>query len=395
MIRIKDKENCCGCSACAQACPKNCIQMKSDTEGFLYPQANQESCIECGLCERVCPIINYKPKTETVLSAYAGYVKNESVRLKSSSGGLFTAIAESVLYENGVVFGAAFDDKMHVGHIAVSGEADLDLLSGSKYVQSDINYTYAEAKKYLDEGKKVFFTGTTCQISGLKHFLRKDYSNLITADVLCHGTPSPKLWKKYLEDQEKYYGASVENVAFRHKKTGWKTYSIEMDFSNSATYFRKYNHDIYMMMFIGNICLRPSCHDCKFKTLERDSDLTLGDAWGINKILPELDDDKGTSVILVHSEKGQAIIDAISDKLVIKKYDADKLLPPTADSRRSVKRHANREHFFRRLNEGASCVELFDIASPPRSAVGHIKRNLKKQLRNIAGIKYRIHRTDK
>ena len=364
MINIDSNEKCCGCSACVQVCPKKCIKMTEDEEGFLYPVVSKDVCINCGICDKVCPIINVESKSETVLAAYAGYVNDDSIRLNSSSGGLFTAIAEYVLNHNGAVFGAAFDDDQYVHHIKVTAIDDLYKLRGSKYVQSDINNSFIEAKQELDNGKMVLFTGTSCQISGLKHFLRKDYYNLFTIDVLCHGTPSPKLWERYLENQKELYGSQIQQTFFRHKNYGWKRYTVELKFSNSTAYLKEFTEDSFMKLFLGNICLRPSCYDCKFKTLERDSDISLGDAWGIHKVFPELDDDKGTSVILIHTEKGQELLNNIIDKLIIKEGNADELLPPSADSRKPVKLHPKRGAFFKQLNKGKSCDELVKIYFP-------------------------------
>lgn len=382
-IEILRKSDCCGCSACAQVCPKNCINMTSDMEGFLYPVVDHKKCVDCGICKNICPIINFTPKSETVLSSYAGYVNDDSVRIESSSGGLFTPLAEYILEKNGVIFGAALDDKQYVHHIAVDSIDNLGKLRGSKYVQSEIGHIYIDTKKILDEGRLVLFTGTACQISGLKHFLRKDYSNLFTVDVLCHGTPSPKLWQKYLEDQTNNFGASIRQTYFRRKNFGWKRYAVELKFSNATAYLKEFRDDSFMKLFLGNICLRPSCHDCKFKALERDSDLTIGDAWGIDKIMPELDDDKGTSVILVHTEKGHILLNSITEKLVIKQGNVDELLPPSADSRKSVIVHPKRSKFFSELNNGKSCNELLYLTDQYNGFLSKTKKSIKNKLKRL------------
>ena len=374
------KSDCCGCSSCAQICPKKCIKMTADEEGFLYPTVEKEICINCGLCEKNCPIINTQPKLETVLSAYAGYVNDENIRLNSSSGGLFTPLAEHILNNNGVVFGAAFDNKYHVKHIRIDSEEKLYLLRGSKYVQSDINNTYVETKHDLENGKLVLFTGTACQISGLKCFLNKEYTNLFTVDVLCHGTPSPKLWERYVENQSRQNKSQIEQIFFRHKKYGWKRYAVELKFLNSTAYLKEFKEDPFMRLFLGNICLRPSCYECKFKALQRDSDLTIGDAWGINKVFPELDDDRGTSVILVHSDKGQELLKSISDNLILKEGNVEKLLPPSTDSRISVKKHPKRNLFFKKLNEGKSCDVLLKCFFPKDSQIKILARKIKNKI---------------
>lgn len=358
MIEISDKKDCCGCSACVGSCPKKCIVLKEDSEGFLYPEVDRESCVECGLCERSCPVLNSKFLTNDIKpEAYAAYVKDEVLRANSSSGGIFSVLAESVLQMGGVVFGAAFDHDFSVKHIAVETSAELERLRGSKYVQSRIENTYEEAKDFLDCGRIVLYTGTACQIAGLKAYLKKTYENLYTLDVLCHGVPSPKLWKKYVAEQEKTHGGTVRQTFFRHKEYGWKMYAVSLEFSNETAYRKKHPEDIFMRLFLANICLRPSCHACKFKGLLRPSDITLGDCWGIEKTMPEMDDDRGTSVVLIHSQKGKALLDSVGEHLVRKKGEADVLLPPTADSRKSVSAHRRRKKFFKELDRDEWNIE--------------------------------------
>ena len=202
MIRVNDKKECCGCNACVQSCPKKCIVMARDEEGFLYPEVDYSQCVECGLCEKACPILNAEKKQDMVLKCYVAYAKDESIRLQSSSGGVFTLLAEAILQKQGIVFGASLDENMQVKHISIDNVADLSLLRGSKYVQSDIGNTYIEVKKNLENGRQVLFSGTACQIAGLKQYLRKDFENLYTIDILCHGVPSPKVWDLYLQWQK-------------------------------------------------------------------------------------------------------------------------------------------------------------------------------------------------
>ncbi len=375
MISVNNKKDCCGCSACVQICPKQCISMKNDSEGFAYPIVDRNVCVECGLCEKVCPILNAIKTGDTVKNTYVGYAGNDIIREKSSSGGIFSLLADEVLNEGGIVFGAAFDDSFMVRHIAADSEKGLERLRGSKYLQSDIGDTFKICKQELDKGRKVLYTGTACQIAGLKSFLKNEYENLIAVDVLCHGVPTSELWKKYLNEQKQKYGSDVYQVSFRKKSTGWKKYSVEIQFANSEKYEKRAAEDKYMRLFLSDICLRPSCHDCKFKSLERASDITIGDSWGINNYMPEMDDDKGTSVILVHSEKGQAVIDNISKSMNIKKAETEYALPPTADSRKSVAPHMKREKFFELLATGAGIDVLADLLKP--SFIHRVKRKIK------------------
>lgn len=385
LVLIKDKVECCGCEACAQACPQNCIKMTEDLEGFCYPIVDESRCVWCGLCETVCPIQigDRLIEVEANVEAYAAYAKELDVREKSSSGGIFTLIARTVIKEGGIVIGAAFDSKFAVHHIGVENLEELQLLRGSKYLQSRIDKAYAQAKRSLDDGRYVLFSGTACQISGLKGYLRRNYKNLLTVDVLCHGVPSPKLWQMYIREQEKCYGGELQQPIFRHKIYGWKTYAISLLFSNNTVYMKKYEEDIYMKMFLSNICLRPSCHDCRFKSLKHPSDITLGDCWGIENVMPEMDDDKGTSVVLIHTQRGENMWNLIKKNCVFKSADVETLLPAAVDSRNSVIPHWNRNRFFKKLQRGrySQLGKLLDLTFMQRIErkiyqVMHIKKRL-------------------
>ena len=327
--------------------------MTSDEEGFLYPKINEGQCIGCQKCEAVCPIQTpplVKGKTQT----YVGYAKNEKIRRRSSSGGIFSLAAEYVLKRGGAVFGAAFDDAFAVHHICVESEEDLDKLRGSKYVQSSLKNTYAQAEEYLIDGRWVLFSGTACQIAGLKNYLGKEYDRLLTIDVLCHGVPSPKIWKLYLEDQERKYNSKITSIQFRDKKLGWKLYSIRIQFENGREYAVPFTKDKFMNMFLANIDLRPACHDCRFKEFPRVSDMTIGDCWGIENYMPEMDDDKGTSLFMVHSPKGERILEAIREDLAVKEAELNRFLSGDADLRKSVDMHPNRKKYWAGVYRGES-----------------------------------------
>lgn len=354
-----NKKGCCGCTACMHVCPVKCIAMHEDEEGFLYPAIEKEKCIHCHKCEKVCPIRNtdnLNRKTET----FVGYNRNEEIRKQSSSGGVFSVIAEWILEQDGVVFGAAFDKNFEVHHIAVESKEELAKLRGSKYVQSRLENVYPEVKQYLEMDHKVLFTGTACQIAGLKKYLNKEYENLYTVDVLCHGVPSPKIWRMYLEEMKRQYNALIEKVEFRNKETGWKNYSMNIEFSNKQYFCVRYFNDKYMRMFLENIDLRPSCYSCHFKGFPRISDMTIGDSWGIEKYMPDMDDDKGTSTILVHSLKGEIIFDVIKKNLILREARLDEVLPSTADSRRSVEMHPNRKKFWEGARRGENIDTLYE-----------------------------------
>ena len=291
--------------------------MQADAEGFLYPLVDENKCIDCGACERVCPIKNAPQELEGEPDAYAAYSKNTEQRLESSSGGIFSLLAEETLQCGGIVFGAAMtEDCRKVQHIAVERQEDLWKLRGSKYLQSEIGTTYQQAESALKQGRRVLFSGTPCEIEGLQSYLHRAYENLLCVDVICHGVPSAKLWEKYVSHRENRAGVAARRTFFRHKKYGWKTFAVLFEFTNNTAYEQVLSKDLFMQMFLQNLCLRPSCYACTFKKKNRVSDITLADFWGCDSVCPELDDDKGLSVVLCHSPKGKAAFDAISNNMV-------------------------------------------------------------------------------
>lgn len=384
MIKIFNKQDCSGCSACKNVCPQGCITMIEDKEGFLYPVVDNNQCLNCNLCNTVCPIIgtpdrsNYSEKYMHI--SYVAFAKDEQLRLSSSSGGIFGVCAEWILGQNGVVFGAAYDKNFQVHHICVEHKKDLLALRGSKYMQSCIEDTFQQVQDFLNDGRMVLYTGTACQIAGLKGYLRKKYSNLYTLDVLCHGVPSPKVWKKYLED--KGYDSSLIKMNFRDKTQGWKRYAVTLECKDNMIDTEEYWNNPYMKMFLTNICLRPSCYACRFKEMNRLSDMTIGDAWGIEKYMPEMDDDKGTSLVIVHSDKGREILCTIQRQIVIREVDLNKILPPSSDSRKSVSPHINREKFFKKLSKGKSFCELEKCLYPTN--IDRVKNRAKKILKRLS-----------
>ena len=332
MINIQDKLLCCGCEACVQACPKRCIAFKEDSEGFRYPSVDLSACIDCGLCETVCPIIRH-PEPKEPSKVYATQNQNEEELLASSSGGMFILLAKETLHQGGVVFGAKYDKDWSVIHSFAETLEDTKAFMGSKYVQSRIGNSFIKAKEYLDTGRKVLFTGTPCQIAGLKSFLKKDYENLLTVDIICHGVPSPTIWKSYLQGKE------INKVDFRDKRTGWKNYSITV---NNKTIIYHRNH--YMRCFLANLTLRPTCFQCNFKSGSSCSDLTLGDFWGISEIAPQLDNDLGTSVTLLNSSKGEKALNGIG--MSFTEIDFDEICKYNTAIKCSVKKPGDYDLFW-------------------------------------------------
>lgn len=341
MIEISNKENCCGCSACIQVCPIQCISFDEDVRGFRYPLVYKENCIDCGQCEIVCPCLN-QGETKKPLKVYAAINPNEEIRMKSSSGGIFSMLAEEVIERGGVVFGARFDDKWEVMHDYTETIEGLDSFRGSKYVQSRIGETYKQARNFLKEGRNVLFSGTSCQIAGLHKFLRKEYNNLITIDLVCHGVPSPLVWRKYLNyclEHEfrilgKFDKKNVAEINFRNKSTGWKKFGLLVKVksvtennmgkqkANEGTFIQQtLDENLYLRVFLNNLCLRPSCHNCPAKAGKSKSDITIADYWEISKFHPELDDDKGVSAILVNSLTGINFIKGICAEIKETTYE--------------------------------------------------------------------------
>lgn len=351
MIQIQDKKLCCGCHGCAQACPKQCIEMIPDTEGFFYPKVDESRCIHCGLCEKVCPVIHAKADDpQRMPDAAAAKNEDDVIRQESSSGGVFTLLAKQVIDRGGVVFGAAWtEDRRAVEHIAVRTEAELKKLRSSKYLQSTIGSCYAQAKESLNRGEQVLFSGTPCQIEGLRQFLRKDYDNLLCVDIVCHGVPAPGVWRRYLSECEEKYGAKVTDVTFRDKSTGWESYCVTLTFDNGKKQSIPVSGEPYMRAFLSNACLRPSCHDCRFKKYNRESDLTLADFWGIEEVCPEMNDDRGTSLVLIHSAAGQAAMDAIGEQMTAKPVNLAEALHQNPSAIRASGVHENREAFLESL----------------------------------------------
>ena len=344
MIEILRKEDCVGCNACVQRCPKTCINMHRDEQGFLYPKVDIDTCINCGLCNKVCPVINQnEPKIPD--KTYAGWNEDETVRKYSSSGGVFFAVAKKIIKEGGVVFGAKFNDMWEVVHSYTETIEGIKVFQGSKYVQSDIGRSFIDAEIFLRTGRKVLYSGTPCQIAGLKRFLRKDYGELlITLDVVCHGTPSPRIWMDYLHNIKHSYSSIpieepfIERISFRDKREGWEKYGISICLTKSkdnhteshcsptstgkreSELFERFTDNLYMRGFLKDLYLRPSCYECPAKCGKSHSDITLADFWGIGNKYPELHSDKGVSLILANTSTGEALLSELPIEIHPVKY---------------------------------------------------------------------------
>lgn len=380
MKKITEQDNCTGCSACVNICPQNCLTMKSDSQGFLYPVLqDSEKCIECNLCVKVCPLNKKKPRilSEELTEAYAAYSLNDNLREESSSGGLFSEIAQMVIQTGGVVYGAAYSEDFRITHICVENCEDLKNLRGAKYAQSDLDSTFCEIEKRLEIGQQVLFSGTPCQIAGLQSFLRKDYNNLLTIDIVCHGVPSPAAWEHYISYRAKKDcdGKLPKKINLRSKVTGWSRYrySNVYDYPDGRQYIQWGGEDLYMKLFVRDYINRKSCEMCQFKGFQRESDITLGDFWGIWDEMPEMDDDKGTSLVLLHSQKGKAYFNALATKIHYKKVTLEQAVAQNPSILQSSSAKPERDVVLERIRNGeiAACEDLFIPQKP--SAVSRIK----------------------
>lgn len=365
MIDITNKSTCCGCSACAEICSNNCIAMKEDVEGFLYPEIEKDNCVECGNCESVCPIRNRILESMFVQDGYIVQNNNERILRESTAGGAFTAIARYVIKREGIVFGVALSDELMAHHIWVDNEKDLSKFRNSKYVQSYIRRgIYKQVEFFLKQGKLVCFSGTPCQVEGLKHYLSKNYQNLITVDVVCRAVPSPMVFRKYLAMQNKKLDSPVCDVRFRDKHFGYKysTMNITTD-NNLGAYHQGVESDPWLRAFFSGVCNRPSCYTCQFKKRYRVSDFTIWDCFNVGRFSKELDNDKGATRILVHTDKGREIYKEISADLRYVNVDPERLIEGTMEMTKSVRRNGLRTEFMRdaAVMDG---VELFDKYFP-------------------------------
>lgn len=329
MIDIKDKKNCCGCNACGDICNQGAISFKTDEEGFWYPVVDTALCTDCHLCERVCPILNLekaKKHGQQHPKVYGGFHKNVTIRFDSTSGGVFSALANYIYKQNGYVSGAVFNDDWSVSNYISNNKRDLPRLRSSKYVQSNAEGLYRKIKKLLVAGEKVLACGSPCQMAALRTYLMKDYENLIIVDFLCRATNSPKAYRKYLDYLEETHGGKIVYIKAKNKDHGWRSLARKVVFDNGKVYYGEGHEDHYRRGYHGNYFERPSCYDCKFKGIPRISDITMGDFWGIDKIDPSLDHNLGTSMILANTDKGIKFVEAIRSKMELKEFTLDDVL---------------------------------------------------------------------
>ena len=327
MINIDNKSNCCGCTACESICAHKAITMQPDALGFLYPCVDLEKCVECGLCERVCQFKNdYKRYDNYEEPKVFGLRLKDSAQLtRSQSGGAFWGIAQHFIDNDGIVYGAAFESTWRVTHQKASNKEELDKIRMSKYVQSDMRGVFKQVKDDLKQGHTVLFSGTACQVAGLKAYIpTKLHSNLSCIDIICHGVPAPKIWEDYIEYLETRYCSKIVNACFRDKRFGWHGAIESFTFENGKEIFRRTSNRLY---FTG-ISMRESCANCKFTNLKRVSDITVGDFWGVPKDSPYEKDKKGYSLALINSAKGLALFDKVKDIFYVEESNTVDCLQP-------------------------------------------------------------------
>lgn len=327
IVLFGKKEDCCGCGACMNVCPRKAISMKEDTAGFVFPEIDEEKCVKCGLCRKVCTFREEAEYMNEPLAVYAAAAKEDNVLKGAASGGIFSVLAKKILLSNGIVYGAALthdEDLFTPKHIGISDMVDLWKLQGSKYVQSEIGNTYKEVKENLINDKSVLFSGTPCQVAGLKSYLGKEYEKLITVDVICHGVPNKRFFNDYIKVLEKKLGGRIDSYKFRDKSMG-QGMRTRVNYCDRKGNSRVYTTDGYLTsyfyLFLKSYTYRENCYSCSYAQKKRPSDITIGDFWGIYKVhsseieKSQMSDDKGVSCILINTDKGKKVIETVKDEL--------------------------------------------------------------------------------
>lgn len=373
-IEIKRSKDCCGCRACENICPKNAITMEVNKEGFLYPKIDKEKCVDCGMCKKVCPWLNNISRGNYLEEpiCYAAKSLDKDIQLRSSSGGIFGLLSKKILQENGIVVGVEMTSDFQVQHTIIDSEKDLHKIMGSKYVASDLKQLFPVIQRELKNDRKVLFSGVPCQIAALLNYLQKGYDNLITVEVICHGVPSQKLFNKYVAFLEKKYKAKLIEYKFRSKKAAsWGTYKALATFEkNKKIIYQKINADFdpYYWSFLYSENHRESCYNCKFAKKDRNADLTLGDFWGIEKIMPKMVDYNGVSVVVINTYKGKNILEGLKEKLEFHEVDYEKVQGYNKQLQKTSNRKQSRDNWYKNIDE-EQFIEKIKIKKNLRSYV--------------------------
>lgn len=381
MVEILDKERCTGCGACFTSCAHNAISIRYDDEGFEYPVINQDACVDCGLCQANCPVIHFDlEKRKAYSNAQQGYAarnRNLPQRLVSSSGSIFPPIAEWILENGGVVVGTAYDENFNAKHLVVEKKEDLFLLQGSKYLQCKAdNSTFKRIRDELKKGRLVLYSGMACQVEGLKSYLHKEYENLYTIDLICMGIPSPKVWRIYLKTFFK--GEKIKHVNFKEKSVGWDSFSFHIE-TDKQSFKENGMRNLYLQSMFRSWNMRLSCFNCPFKNAERLSDFTLADCWGAYKQVPEINDNKGLSSVIVHSEKGLKLWEKLKDRIESRDLGIDDIAAGNSNLIKNKPQTGNRRLFYELLatKPRKAFVKLCSVKRPS------IIRRIIAKLRNL------------
>lgn len=385
MINITNKVDCCGCNACGDICGKHAISFVTDKEGFWYPKVDKDLCVDCGLCDKVCPIQNKADFVERYAepNVFAAYTKDEAIRLDSTSGGIHSMLAMKMYENDAYVGGVVYNPDHTCSQIVDNNPERLPEIRSSKYLQSDAEGVYKEIRGLLKEGKNVFFCGCPCQIHALYNFLGKEYENLVTCDFICRGVNSPKVFLKYMEMLERQFGSKATEIKFKNKKWGWHNFSMRVNFENGKEYCKDRYHDLFFIGYLqANLLTRPSCYECHFKGFPQKADISLADFWGIEKIDKTMDQDKGTSLVMVNSDKGQALFDSIKDKVEWRQFTMDDARAGNPAMDGSLKSaSSNREAFYADLDSMP-----FEKVAKKYFPMPSFKKELKKKMHPFKSI---------
>lgn len=373
MIEIKHAQDCSGCAACADICPQKCINITDNEEGFPFARVDVSKCINCGLCNKVCPIEN-QPKGNSINKVFAAKSKDFQERMRSSSGGIFGLIAVEYIRKGGVVVACRLDDDMKAMHAFAEDEEGIQAMMSSKYVQSDTRGIYSKVRDLLKTGREVLFVGTPCQVAALKLFLMRPYENLTMIDILCHGVPSPLVFKEYKDRLEDRYGAKMQSLSFRGKQKGWKRLHIDARFKNGKRHHMYAGYDSFMQLFLSDSLQRSSCFNCPYNQLDRPGDITLGDFWGIGKSNYAFDDDKGVSLIITNNEKGKKLWQLISDKVDWFESDINSAIAGNAVLVRHLPSSHKRDEFYKEfVDKGYD--DAIRVSAPEASKIYQLTYN--------------------
>lgn len=372
MIKLCEKEECTGCGACYNACPKGCLSMAPDKEGFLHPKIDVDKCVQCHSCERSCPVLNPIDKNEPI-NTYASWALDDKVRTTSSSGGMFYIIASEIIHQGGVVYGVIMNEEGHTYHTYAKNLEELNAMKGSKYVQSDTKLVFKEIKKYLKDGSKVLFTGTPCQIAGLKKYLQNIPQELLfTVDLVCHGVPSPQSLVSYIEKlKNKHKNINVKSLQFRNLNK-WE-YSPSIIYNNKR-HRLICSENVYLYCFLKGYLMRPNCYSCQYAGVERVGDISIADFWNIGQDDPfEQDTNKGCSLLMINTNKGRSLFERFKDNIFFQERKLSEAVKYNTQLRHPFVKPAKRDGFYEYFYSH-SLYEIYKYIIPLKSRIGVIVR---------------------